>query len=152
MAMRLHRQGIEAKAKAYLDSLMLDTSECSPVTDFPTHLGFYFFKCCIADDNVLIRAQTWIYVLEDGDNRFQIRHYTTVCEHNDADGYQKSYRAAPLKIELQYNSIMTGKQSRYGHWDVLMDVIRRSGQKQNGHIIIIIQWQSLGSGRAPREL
>ena len=56
MAVKLHRQDIEAGTKGYLDNSMLETFKCSPMTNFPTHLGFYFFECRVADVNVLVRA------------------------------------------------------------------------------------------------
>ena len=90
MAMQLHRHGFPHLLKGYLAHLSLTKAKVVNMYLSGSYKGFHFFEPRIVNDQMIVRAQTWIVMpYEDRVNAQAYLHLpaylvaTTPCAHLD---------------------------------------------------------------------
>lgn len=158
MAMKLHRRGLLSDAKAYLTGLAFLEPARGRMTSLPTNSGLYFFEPRFVNDQISVRAQSWILIQGEQGSVVPRRHYTTVCAHLDGNSFNENPYIVSCRCKLKH---LTAKQDscercrslircHYCPTEVCVEA-KRFDKGSNGGVLIITKWQLLGCGLSPSE-
>lgn len=158
MAMKLHRRGLLSDAKAYLTGSAFLQPARGRMTYLPASIGLYLFEPRFVNDQISVRAQSWILIPGEQGSILPRRHYTTVCAHLDGNSRNENPYIVIFRCKLKH---LVAKQDscencrslircRYCPTEVCVEA-KRLDRDSKGGVLIITKWQLLGSGLSPSE-
>ena len=159
VAMKLYRRGLVSEARSYIKCLALVQPTIREMTYQPTNLGFYFFEPRIVNNQVLVRAQSWVVTPKE-QGLLPLAHRTTVCSHIDADHRGANGGRFYLTVKYRSEKVHGGQESCGGCQDLIrcrycpteVLVQRKSACVQpEADLTVITKWQTLGYGISPFE-
>ena len=170
MAMQLHQRGSTHLLKGYLAHLSLTKKEVIEMSLFEGYKGFHFFEPRIVDDQMIVRAQSWI-VIPSNDRvnihkQFRLPGYlydTTVCAHLDLRDGEDNRLTWLLRCRLEHMRYQASSPcvSCVGNLrcpmcptEVQVDIKTVCGGESKTTrtiMLIITRWQLVGGGTSPYE-
>ncbi|MCJ1229015.1 hypothetical protein MMC12_005679 [Toensbergia leucococca] len=159
MAMKLRRRGLLPDAKAYLTSLAILRPARGPITFLPEYMGLYLFEPRFVDDQLSVRAQSWILIPEEQGSIMPKTKRMTVCAHlNESHFHVGNLYTMAFRCKLNH---LADKQDscdkcrslircNYCPTEVRVEAKRLASDSKGG-FLIITKWQALGCGRSPSE-
>ena len=170
MAMQLHQGRFPHLLKGYLAHLSLTKTQVVEMSSFAGYNGFHFFEPRIVDNQMIVRAQSWI-VMPSNDRvnvhkQFQLPEYffnTTVCAHLDL-GYGDENRLTRLLrcrlAHVRYQksspcvSCVGNLRCPMCPTEVQVDIKTFYGGKSKTRrtiMLVVTRWQLVGGGTSPYE-
>lgn len=170
MAMQLHQRGSTHLVKGYLAHLSLTRKIVIEMSLFGGYKGFHFFEPRIVDDQMIVRAQSWI-VIPSNDSlnyhkQFRLPRYlynTTACAHLDLRHGEDNpltwllrCRLAHVRYPVSSPCISCGRNLRCPMCptEVQVDIktFHDGKSKTTKTIMLVItRWQLVGGGTSPYE-
>lgn len=170
MAMQLHQRGSTYLLKGYLAHLSLTKKEVIEMSLFEGYKGFHFFEPRIVDDQMIVRAQSWI-VIPSNDRvnihkHFRLPGYlydTRVCAHLDLRDGEDNRLTWLLRCRLEHVRYQASSPcvSCVGNLrcpmcptEVQVDIKTFCvGESKTTRTIMLIitRWQLVGGGTSPYE-
>lgn len=170
MAMQLHQGGFPHLLKGYLTHLSLTKKKVVEMSLFEGYKGFHFFEPRIVDDQMIVRAQSWI-VIPSNDRvnvhkQFRLPEYlfdTTVCAHLNLRDGEDNRLTRLLRCRLAHVRYQASSPcvSCVGNLrcpmcptEVQVDIKTFCGgnSKTTRTIMLVVtRWQLVGGGTSPYE-
>ncbi len=158
MTMKLYRRGLLADANAFLmrSAHLRPALACGFMTFLPHHNGLYFFEPRFVNDNIVVRAQCWIWHDDQG-VRMPLQYDARVCAHlnedtRDQNPYSTVYRCKLKHLAAKQDSCKKCSNLIRCHYcptEVHVGAQRFGGSK--GSALITTKWLLLGNGLSPSE-
>ena len=171
MAMQLHQRGSAHTLKGYLALLSLTNEQVIDISSSKGSKGFrfYFFEPRIVDNQMIVRAQTWLVMPYnsrlDDHKKVRLPEFAcdaTVCAHLSAEGLDRLSRAIHCRLRhargqtlppycldcarvLRCPMCPTEVQVRTETFYVDKSKTRRV------IILVVTKWQLVGDGTSPYE-
>ena len=161
MTMKLYRRGLLADANAFLmRSALLRPAPARGFMTIPPFLsyynGLYFFEPRFVNDNIVVRAQSWIFY-DDRGVRMPFQYDTRLCAHlskdtGDQNPYSTVYRCKLEHLAAKQDSCKKCSNLIRCHYcptEVHVEAKRFDDSK--GSVLITTKWLLLGNGLSPSE-
>ena len=170
MAMQLHQGSSTPLLKGYLAHLSLTRKEVIEMSSFERYKGFHFFEPRIVDDQMIVRAQSWI-VIPSNDRvnvhkQFRLPDHlfnTTVCAHLDLrygedNGLTRLVHCRLAHVRYQASShcvsCVGNLRCPMCPTEVQIDIKTFCGGKSKTTrtiMLVVTRWQLVGGGTSPYE-
>ena len=131
---------------------------CRRMKNLPANLELFFFEPRFLNDQVAVRAQSWILISGEKGSLGPRIHHTIVCAHLRGASHEENSYAAEFKSKLEH---LVAKQDsceqcrsliscEYCLTEVYVDVEHFDKDYVAG-LLVITKWQLLGRGLSPSE-
>ena len=170
MAMQLHQHDSRHLLKGYLSHLSLTKAQVRNMSLSGDHMGFHFFEPRIVDNQMIVRAQTWIVMLSkdgvDVQQHLDLPAYlsaTTICAHLNLRIWQENQLLQVVRCRLAHVQFHTPSPcvSCVGNircplcpTEVQVDIKTLYSDEckmRSTTMLVITRWQLVGGGTSPYE-
>ena len=170
MAMQLHQRGFLHLLKGYLAHLSLATPQVIQMSSFGGYKGFHFFEPRIVNNQMIVRAQSWI-VMPYNDRlnvhkQFQLPERlfdTTACAHLNLGGWEENLltwvvrrRLADIRYQTPSPCVTCVGNIRCPMCPTEVQVDIRTvyidkSKTRRTIMLVVTRWQLVGGGTSPYE-